>query len=505
MKKARLVWFGYSGKDDHAHFAVIKKLKEEDSIDFFVATGVKPHQSDSKVLNEPLYMHHDFLFAKYQVLLSSGMPLIDQEIYRLCSDFEGETLRMMDRLHGRGPENRFVDDFETRRRMFLLHCSFWYSYLIDRKISHLVFIGIPHEVFTYVAYKVANILKLSVMILSPEKAGAPRKIDGIYYSSTHPQKSMTKSTFFVSESLEDVGLWQLSSKLLSVSESLGLKFSKGEDFFMPIFEGSGDTDAPKSKNPKPSLAMSVINEIRKTSKKRVELTNLLLSTLKSQRQRQKHSTLVKYSSDASKVMLFSLAYQPEESTSPRGGIFVEQYFAIRALSSCLPHGWKVRVREHPDQYGRGRPRPKDFLKEISLLPRVEIVAVDETSDDSLIQSDAVAATTGTMAVEAWARGIPLILFGKMWLKRAPGVLYIETIGDLKDAVKSICEGTKPSAEQIEAFKSWTISQSFLGSLGKIDPNNQELKSETIQNLENLFRSWLSIEGSDKTKSLSELT
>ena len=93
----------------------------------------------------------------------------------------------------------------------------------------------------------------------------------------------------------------------------------------------------------------------------------------------------------------------------------------------------------------------------------------------------------------------------MWLQRAPGVFYRETIGDLKDAVKSICEGTKPSAEQIEAFKSWTISQSFLGSLGKIDPNNQELKSETIQNLENLFRSWLSIEGSDKTKSLSELT
>ena len=61
MEKARLLWFGYSGKDDHAHFAVIKKLKEEDSIDFFVATGVKPHQSDSKVLNEPLYMHHDFL------------------------------------------------------------------------------------------------------------------------------------------------------------------------------------------------------------------------------------------------------------------------------------------------------------------------------------------------------------------------------------------------------------------------------------------------------------
>ena len=274
---------------------------------------------------------------------------------------------------------------------------------------------------------------------------------------------------------------------------------------MPIFERTGDTKTPESKSPKPSLAMSVFNEIRKTPKRRVELTNLLLRTLKSQRQRQKHSALVKYSPDTRKVMLFSLAYQPEESTSPRGGIFVEQYFAIRALSSCLPHGWKVRVREHPDQYGRGRPRPKDFLKEISLLPRVEIVAVDETSDDSLIQSNAVAATTGTMAVEAWARGIPLILFGKMWLKRAPGVFYIETIDDLKDAVKSISEGTKPSPEQTEAFKSWTTSHTFLGSLGKIDPNNQELKSGTIQNIENIFRSWLTINGSDKTKSLSELT
>ena len=78
MEKARLLWFGYSGKDDHAHFAVIKKLKEEDSIDFFVATGVKPNQSDSKVLNEPLYMHHDFLFANYQVSLSSGTQPINR-------------------------------------------------------------------------------------------------------------------------------------------------------------------------------------------------------------------------------------------------------------------------------------------------------------------------------------------------------------------------------------------------------------------------------------------
>ena len=501
MEKARLLWFSYRGQDDYVHFSIVKKLKDEGLISFFVAVGKKPRKLDSSVLDEPLYSHNDFLFAKYQVLLSDGIPLLDQEIYRLCSDFEGETLRMMDRLHGRGSENRSFDDFDTRRRMFLTHCSFWYNYLIDRQISHLVFIGVPHDVFTFVAYKVAHILGLQILILSPEKAGIPRQNGGIHYAAAHRQPSWTQSTFFVSESLEDIGDWNLSSELFKVGAKLKFHFLRDEFFFEPMLRNFSELQQQETIRNSRGFIPSLFVQLLSTPKKWFKLKELLKFRIISFKQRVLHNSTVRHLSGDHKSLLFCLSYQPEESTSPRAGIFVEQYFAIQALSVLLPNGWKVRVREHPDQYGKRRPRPKFFLNEISLLPRVEIVDLDESSGESLSRADAVSSATGTMAVEAWVKGIPVILLGKMWLKRAPGVFYIETIDDLKDAIQSICQGTKPSPEKIEAFKSWTISQSFLGSLGRIDPTNQELKSGTIQNVENVFRSWLSIEVSGNAKNL----
>ena len=90
---------------------------------------------------------------------------MDQEIYSLCSSFEGETLRMMDRLYKFSSIFDFDDSFESRRRMFLLHCSFWYQYLVDKKITHVAFLGVPHEVYSFVVYKLASLLNIKTIIL----------------------------------------------------------------------------------------------------------------------------------------------------------------------------------------------------------------------------------------------------------------------------------------------------------------------------------------------------
>lgn len=146
--------------------------------------------------------------------------------------------------------------------------------------------------------------------------------------------------------------------------------------------------------------------------------------MKSSSQKNQHSRIASASRNGSSVVIYFLPYQPEESSSPRAGVFVEQLLAVRSVANCLPEGWTLRVREHPDQYGRRRPRAKGFLKEISLIPKVSIVPFDEAVNESFSNVRAVVGVSGTSCVEAWLRKIPVLIFGDMFLKKHPACFLL---------------------------------------------------------------------------------
>jgi hypothetical protein len=49
-------------------------------------------------------------------------------------------------------------------------------------------------------------------------------------------------------------------------------------------------------------------------------------------------------------LFVALMYQPERTSCPEGDIFADQYLMIEWLSSCLPEGWLIYVKEHPSQF-----------------------------------------------------------------------------------------------------------------------------------------------------------
>lgn len=488
MSKPRLLWIGYSGSEGSSHFEVVQKLKKAELIDFFVAAGVPNDTDEWKLIDGPVVPHFDALVAKYESFMPESKFLMDQEIYLLCSSFEGETLRMMDRLHRRGSAFVFDDSFDTRRKMFLKHCSFWRQYLSEKKISHVAFFGVPHEVYTFVIYSLAQKLNLGIIIFSPEKSG-PFRYRNILEVGKRELNSMMDSTFFVGEAIEDIGNWRLSTSLNRKAEERGIKFIYSTELFKrsAIYQVA----APSV------VSSSIYKKYVKTMHKRVSRMisdyKKSIETLKywvqSRKRYREHLSLAKSSDSATKSALFCLAYQPEESTSPRGGIFVEQFLAVDLLSAGLPNGWKLRVREHPDQYRRLRARPKNFLKEISEIPNVEIVPPGETVLESFNASSAVAITSGTMGVEAWVAGIPTIIFGEMWLKNAPGAYYVRSLNDVKKALLRISEGVQSSERAIEDFLTWTESHAFSGRISRKDSQDAELREVTVENLFNILRVW----------------
>jgi len=485
-----LLWIGYSGKSNHAHVDVLKRLRQKDLIEFCAASGVKPQPADAVVLDEPLISHHDALFANYEKIDSYLSENIDRQSYTTFSAFEGETLRMMDRLRDRGPKYPFEDNFNTRRKMFIKYCSFWSQYLKKNEISHIIFNGLPHEVYSFVLFKIAKSLKISTLILHPEKVGIPRKTDGVNFEF-YPQKTMHQRLFYVSESIEDVGVWNLSQRIKEASKNFGFELVNG-DPLSAVVETFNHSTAQPIKIIRQSSLLRLFKELKNVSKRPREIYLFLCRAFLSNLQRREHSKIAKSSESHQNVVIFFLSYQPEESSSPRAGIFVEQFVAIKSVADSLPDGWILRVREHPDQYGRRRPRARGFLREISDLSRVSIVPLEETVNDSFDGVRAVVGITGTSCIEAWFRKIPLLLFGEMFLKNAPGVFFIETLADIRDAFEKIQYGIEFRQVEIDEFISWTSENSYVGSLHKVDSSLPDLHKDTVNNFEAIISTWFQL-------------
>ena len=104
-----------------------------------------------------------------------------------------------------------------------------------------------------------------------------------------------------------------------------------------------------------------------------------------------------------------LNYQPECTTSPLGGIFVDQVLMIQMLSAALPVGWGLYVKEHPAQWpahlGDFTPqRYKGFYSDIAAVPHVRLVPVTVNTFELADHAQATATVSGTAGWESIARG-----------------------------------------------------------------------------------------------------
>jgi hypothetical protein len=150
-----------------------------------------------------------------------------------------------------------------------------------------------------------------------------------------------------------------------------------------------------------------------------------------------------------------LHYQPEASTSPLGGAFLDQLLMIRLLASHLPEGWKIYVKEHRttfDPWLRGHfARDLEYYREIVEIPGAQIVPMEISSFDLIDRARAVATVTGTAGWEAVARGVPTMVFGNAWYKNCEGVFDASTRGGCAKAIAEIAQGYRPDYPRVRLF------------------------------------------------------
>ncbi len=168
-----------------------------------------------------------------------------------------------------------------------------------------------------------------------------------------------------------------------------------------------------------------------------------------------------------KFIYVPLHFQPERTTSPQGGYFVDQLLMVKTLSHALPEGWLLYVKEHPSQW---KPHGSDYTgyrypgyyEEIIKLKNARIVPVSTNNYELIKNSQAVATVTGIPGWEAILRGKPALIFGYSWFMQAPGVFRVQSVNDCRDVFEKIENGYRADMQKMLNYSVLLDKTSFEG-------------------------------------------
>ena len=145
---------------------------------------------------------------------------------------------------------------------------------------------------------------------------------------------------------------------------------------------------------------------------------------------------------------FALHSQPERTTDPEAGWFSDQILALELLSSALPDGWTIIVKEHPRQVGvtpadlRQRNfRSVRYYERLSAIPGVTIVSPWQSSSELIEHCEMVVSCTGSVLWEGLLQGRPGVSFGPTWHSACRSTPVVTTLSALRQEISRLVDLT----------------------------------------------------------------
>lgn len=379
---------------------------------------------------------------------------LDEALIDGMSYCEAVVLRMLDRYDLWSPLG-----YEQRKQLYLKHLRYWNHVVVTKRLDLCLFTGIPHGVFDYVLYEVCKYHRVPVLMLT-----CPSLIMHTVFVTDdwmRPSNAL-KARFRELRQLQQEG--RLPS--FELSEPYQAHFLKQanlqEDptpyYMAPKLINDWLERPPKTMRP---LARALLHAVKPANwghwrESLLRIANLIGSALEREVKVRKIRTL--YTENAKPVDLAArfvyvpLHLQPECTTSPMAGAYVEQQLMVQQLAAYLPSDVLIYVKEHPVQFKYSAvSRTPQFYEDLLAIPSVRFVP-EETSTFRLIDNCmAVAAGTGSAGWEAIFRGKPYLMFGHHVYQYAPGVHQISSNADCAAAIETVLSGTPPNLEELRLF------------------------------------------------------
>jgi len=444
------------------HIRTAKELCKKHEIVYWIRIEEVVPLDKSAFPGTIFHNYHDAIngVAPKEIDTSAFEPWGRDEIIAF-SDLETEFLSMMDKWHPDWPVNE-------RKDFYFDSLRYWGGILQSLAPDCVIFNAPPHQMFNLVLYAIAKRRGIKTVILdvtfrhdriissSDYRFGNKILYDAQKDGYGGPRVSIEDLPAYVQEHYRTVSgepnpTPAYLTEFKSASTPLKNLWRRAKSLVPYIKDGSIFERGPKRffKMLKPSLE-EIYKKLERTP-------------------------------DFDKPYVYlPLHYQPECTTSPQGGIYVEQILMVKTLAAALPKGWELYVKEHPAQWpshwGDFTPqRYEGFYEGVARIPNVRLVPVSTSTFALCDHARASATATGTAAWESVIRGKPALIFGYPWFMHAPGILRVASVEDCRAALQKVKEGYAPDKTQM---------LKFLALLAKIVfPSTLSLSADQVKDAE----------------------
>ena len=370
------------------------------------------------------------------------LPL-DEALIESMRGHEAVFMRLVTRL-----EYARTIPYDERKRMYFMHLRFWNDFLERQRITLFLSGILPHEIPDYLIYGLCRLKKIPTLIL---------------HASTIPDCA------FLTEDIEAsaVHVRDRYQELLADPPSAVRLSAIFEEYFARQTQSVGKQPITFRR---PTALDRILDAVRRRTIRSFIAFVRWLSTLFSWRAWRRRAQKVSSARERARLarvydalavdpdfthpyVYAPLQFQPECSTLPMAGAYVDQAMTMQLLSQCLPAGVLLYVKEHPRQRTKGTAcRSASFYRSLAALPNVRLIRHDTSSFALREHCRAVATGTGTAGFEAIFRGKPTLLFGHCFYQYAPGVYPIRTAADCRNAIDSIFQrGEHPAPKHVRLY------------------------------------------------------
>ncbi|TBR41261.1 hypothetical protein CBF23_010630 [Marinomonas agarivorans] len=440
----------YVGCNVELWIPVAEKLKKIHGINPVYFVGRRPEFSREKineVFPDCFFQYTEDAWKGIGFPSESKLVSLDETMVKKIGLDVLTGMRMMDRL------DVFSSFPSTDRQAWFIELIERWLFIIEKRaVDIIISPSIPHRVFDFALYVAAKLKGIKFIMFQMTHFG-----DGSFIIDDVNMTSLRMKLAFdnkVEAELKDLPTI-VSDKLKQLlgDHSLALpadmveQKNKSEKYKTISFQlASFYSDIKKIRN---FFDISPTYRVYKdehpnTSSMRKGTAFLIrkLGELKKINLKKSYATYCEEVDLNKKYVFLALHYQPEETSCPTGGLYVEQRQIIKNLIDSFPEYVSIYVKEHSSQfypYFEGEVgRNELFYKEVSMMSdRVKFVSINSDTFELVDNSIAVATISGTVGWESLFRIKPVLLFGRGWYEDLPGVYKVKDKNALKLAVHEI--------------------------------------------------------------------
>lgn len=378
--------------------------------------------------------------------------------------------------------------FKERQENFFEVFKYWYS--VIKKVKPDIFVGFnwPHTSSDYSLYLIAKYhFKIPTLFITPipffrkslysigtSMENSSETFKNNYLSNNHEVSNFVKEYIKNFKKNSEIPVYQdkYYNSLKEKNDYFFLHFIK-KILTFKIFDKVNLSLKKNTKNYKDPRSIVNIFEHNLLMKKK------LINNMKTK----KYYNQISISNIEDKNFIyFPAQYVPEPNAVIMLKTFENQLLILDMLNKAIPDDWKIYYKEHPATFlstQLSAPfRQIEYLKKLKEFKKLRFIKSNFDTFE-LIKKSKATIGLGTAGWESLLLNKPTFVFDNIWYSICKSVVKIETVNDIKNAIKKI-DNHSIDDDDIQSFMQAVLFETFESSIFSNKLEFKKINKEIIK-------------------------